>query len=189
MHTHSGCSRCSPQRLPTEFSMLRQRLGRFAALVVLLVLSTTSNADKAVDWPQDGWNVIATEKPYAALVDDLRRAIEQADMLVVTEASPTDAASRRGETIPGNRVIGVFRNDFAVRIIRESVPAMIEAPLRFYVTEDDAESATLSWKTPSAVFAPYRQNDDDELAAIASELDELFTHIANHAIDNQGSFK
>ena len=76
----------------------------------------------------------------------------------------------------------MFRNDFAVRIIRESVPAMIEAPLRFYVTENDSESATLSWKTPSAVFAPYGQGDDDELAKIASELDELFTRIADNAI-------
>ncbi|MDR5884543.1 DUF302 domain-containing protein [Vreelandella janggokensis] len=125
--------------------------------------------------------MITTEIAYADLVEDLRRAVEQADMLIVTEASPTDAAARRGETIPGNRVIGVFRNDFAVRIIRESVPAMIEAPLRFYVTENDAESATLSWKTPSAVFAPYGQGDDDELAHVASELDALFMHIANFA--------
>lgn len=184
MYTHSGYSHCSPQHLSAEWSALRQRLGSFAAFVVLLVFSATSNADTAVDWPQEGWNVVVTEKAYADLVKDLRHAVEQADMLVVTEASPTDAAARRGETIPGNRVIGVFRNDFAVRIIRESVPAMIEAPLRFYVTENDSESATLSWKTPSAVFAPYGQGDDDELADIANELDELFARIANHATDN-----
>lgn len=189
MHTHSGCSRCPPQQLSAEFSALKQRLARFTAFVVLLVFSAASHADPAVDWPQKGWNVVVTEKPYADLVEDLHHAIEQADMLVVTEASPTEAAARRGETIPGNRVIGVFRNDFAVRIIRESVPAMIEAPLRFYVTENDAGSATLSWKTPSAVFAPYGQGDDDELADIANELDELFVRIANHATDNQGSFE
>ena len=137
----------------------------FAALV--LAISHSANADEPIQWPQEGWNVVATEKAYADLVEDLRRAVEQADMLVVTEASPTDAAARRGETIPGNRVVGVFRNDFAVRIIRESVPAMIEAPLRFYVTEDASGSATLSWKTPSAVFAPYGQGDNDELADIA----------------------
>ncbi|KPQ26205.1 MAG: hypothetical protein HLUCCA13_00505 [Halomonas sp. HL-48] len=148
-----------------------------------LVISHSANAEEPIQWPQEGWNVVITDKAYADLVEDLRSAVAENDMIVVTEASPTDAAAQRGETIPGNRVIGVFRNDFAIRIIRESVPAMIEAPLRFYVTEDDAESATLSWKTPSAVFAPYGQNDDDELAAIASELDELFTRIANHATD------
>jgi len=160
----------------------RQRLSTLLMGFLLFSFSLTSNADTAVDWPQEGWNVVVTEKAYVDLVENLRRAVEQADMLVVTEASPTDAAARRGETIPGNRVIGVFRNDFAVRIIRESVPAMIEAPLRFYVTENDSESATLSWKTPSAVFAPYGQGDDDELAKIASELDELFTRIADNAI-------
>ncbi|MEA2117066.1 DUF302 domain-containing protein [Halovibrio sp. HP20-50] len=184
MHTYLGCSCYLPQRLRAAFSAPIQRLGKLAALFVLLAFSATSNADASIDWPQEGWNVVVTDKSYVDLVDDLRRAVEQADMLVVTEASPTEAAARRGETIPGNRVIGVFRNDFAVRIIRESVPAMIEAPLRFYVTEDDSESATLSWKTPSAVFAPYGQGDDDELAHIASELDELFTRIANNATDN-----
>ncbi|QNI03908.1 DUF302 domain-containing protein [Halomonas sp. SH5A2] len=152
-------------------------------MAMLLSFSLTSNADQPTDWPQQGWNVMVTEKPYAVLVEDLRSAISDADMFVVTEASPTNAAAQRGETIPGNRVIGVFRNDFAVRIIRESVPAMIEAPLRFYVTEDASGSATLSWKTPSDVFAPYSQGDDDELAHIASELDELFTRIAKNATD------
>lgn len=153
-----------------------------------LSISYSVNADEPTQWPQEGWNVVVTEKAYADLVEDLRSAVADNDMLVVTEASPTAAAAQRGETIPGNRVVGVFRNDFAVRIIRESVPAMIEAPLRFYVTEDASGSATLSWKTPSEVFAPYSQGDDDELANIARELDELFTRIANNATDNQGSF-
>ncbi|MCL7930395.1 DUF302 domain-containing protein [Halomonas llamarensis] len=148
---------------------------------VLLTLPLTVNADEHGDWPQEGWDVIKTEKGHSALVEDLREAVLNTDMFVVTEASPTAAAARRGETIPGNQVIGVFRNDFAVRIIRQSVPAMIEAPLRFYVTENPSGTATLSWKTPSAVFAPYAQNNGGELAQIASELDEIFARIADLA--------
>lgn len=146
-----------------------------------LLISQPASAEKPVIWPQDdGWNVINTDKSYATLVDDLRLAIVEADMLIVTEASPTAAAAERGETIPGNRVIGVFRNDYAVKIIRQSVPAMIEAPLRFYITEDSPNASTLSWKIPSTLLMPYDQENID-LENIANELDMLFQRIANNA--------
>lgn len=157
------------------------RVASFLVLSVLLTVSFTVNADEHGDWPQEGWEVIETDKGYSQLIENLHEAVLEANMFVVTEASPTAAAVARGETIPGNRVIGVFRNDFAVRIIRLSVPAMIEAPLRFYVTETPTGTATLSWKTPSAVFASYTQDSDSELTEIASELDEIFARIADLA--------
>lgn len=139
-----------------------------------LALSSQAMAD---NWPDKGWEVIPTEQGYTALLESLQSAISEADMFVVTEAGPTEAAAQRGIEIPGNRVVGVFRNDFAVRILRQSVPAMIEAPLRFYVTENEDGSATLAWKVPSAVFSPYSEGKDDELARIAAELDALFADI------------
>ncbi|MDQ7728824.1 DUF302 domain-containing protein [Halomonas sp. SpR8] len=144
---------------------------------------TAQASDSALnDWPDQGWTVISAEKDYATLLDDLRDAVEDAGMAVVTEAGPTEAATQRGETIPGNRVVGVFRNDFAVTIIRESVPAMIEAPLRFYVTEEDAESATLAWKHPNDVFAPYITEHTPDLANAAQELDVIFQRIGDSAV-------
>ncbi|RUR26719.1 DUF302 domain-containing protein [Vreelandella andesensis] len=149
-------------------------------LLATLTISQSVIAEEPITWPQEGWNVINTDKSYTTLVDDLRQAVAEADMLIVTEASPTAAAAQRGETIPGNRVIGVFRNDYAVRIIRQSVPAMIEAPLRFYITEDSPNAATLSWKTPSALLMPY-DYENTNLEIIANELDILFQRIANNA--------
>jgi uncharacterized protein (DUF302 family) len=75
-------------------------------------------------------------------------------------------------------VVGVFNNDFAVRTLEGSTAAMIEAPIRFYVTENGDGTATLSWKTPSAVFAPYADEGGAELQAIAGELDTKFEEIA-----------
>ncbi|WP_336270076.1 DUF302 domain-containing protein [Vreelandella arctica] len=143
---------------------------------------TQASANEPIDWPEEGWTVIASEKNYATLLDDLHQAVSDAGMVVVTEAGPTEAAAQRGETIPGNRVVGVFRNDFAVDIIRESVPAMIEAPLRFYVTEDSADSATLSWKIPSYVFAPYINQSTPKLDDNAQTLDALFQQIGDSAV-------
>jgi uncharacterized protein (DUF302 family) len=75
----------------------------------------------------------------------------------------------------------VFNNDYAVRILGLSTAAMIEAPVRFYVTEEPDGTATLSWKMPSVVFAPYLDEGGDALAAIAEELDAKFDTIASRA--------
>ncbi len=133
--------------------------------------------------PRPGWEVRPTDIPYAELLDRLKAAVTAEHMIAVAEAGPTEAAAREGETIPGNRVIGVFRNDFALRAIRSSGPAMIEAPIRFYVTEDKSGGATLSWKTPSHVFGPYFDEGGDELETVAEELDAIFLAIADRATE------
>ncbi|UYV20072.1 DUF302 domain-containing protein [Halomonas qaidamensis] len=163
---------------------IKQSRHYLAALIVAGASSsfTQVSASESVDWPDEGWTVISSEKSYATLLDDLHQAVADVGMAVVTEAGPTEAAAERGEIIPGNRVVGVFRNDFAVAIIRESVPAMIEAPLRFYVTEDSSDSATLSWKIPSHVFAPYINQKTPTLADQAQALDALFQQIGESAV-------
>ena len=153
------------------------------ALLAILVLTAPVHAGSVA--PRDGWAVHDTAKPYKQLIGDLKRAVKSNGMFVVTQAGPTDAAKKRGITIPGNRVIGVYNNDFAVRAVRLSVAAMIEAPIRFYVTEDQDGTATLSYKTPSRVFAPYVSEAGPDLAALAKELDTIFANIAAEAVADQ----
>jgi len=81
--------------------------------------------------------------------------------------------------MPDNPVVGVYHNDFAVRMLEASVPAGIEAPIRFYVTENADGTATLSYRTPSAVFAPY--DGGPALNEMARELDAKFEPIALEA--------
>lgn len=128
--------------------------------------------------PRPGWRIVATDAGYPDLLERLRAAIPEAGMALVTEAGPTEAAASRGIEIPGNRVLGVFNNEFAVATLGTSTAAMIEAPIRFYVTEDTDGSATLSWKEPSFVFEPYFETAGDELRAIAADLDAKFEEIA-----------
>jgi uncharacterized protein (DUF302 family) len=100
---------------------------------------------------------------------------------VVNVASATDGAKAQGFSIPGNRVVGVYRNDFARRMLKASLPAGIEAPIRFYLVEDTNGGSTLAYKTPSTVFAPYFAKADGDLKAVASELDVIFAEIAADA--------
>ena len=61
-----------------------------------------------------------------------------------------------------------------------SIAAGIEAPIRFYVTENADRTATLSYKTPTAVFAPYADGGE-KLTAMARELNAIFAKIAKEA--------
>jgi uncharacterized protein (DUF302 family) len=132
--------------------------------------------------PREGWVVVPTALSHAALADATRAAIKAEGLIVVTQAGPTKAAARGGGSrSPGIWVTGAYNNVYAVRVLALSTPAMIEAPIRFYVTENADGTATLSYKTPSFVFAPYVEAAGPELAAIAAELDGKFQAVADQA--------
>lgn len=151
------------------------------AILVSLTLAGSAVAQQFTDIaPRDGWVVLKTEKTFETLVAESRAASSEGGMAVVTMAGPTDAAARRGIEIPGNRVIGLYNNDFAVRVLELSTAAMIEAPIRVYVTENADGTATFSYKLPSEVFAPYMA-DAPGLEAIASEIDAAFAKVAEAA--------
>lgn len=152
---------------------------RLFTLITLLFWTAAASANPLE--PRAGWVVMPSDKPFDVLLEDLRSAVSANNMAVVTQAGPTGAAAQRGITIPNNRVVGVFNNVFAVRILDLSTAAMIEAPIRFYLTEDDTGAATLSYKTPSHVFAPYLDESDADLTTAAAELDAIFLAIAEAA--------
>ncbi len=156
---------------------------RFITMIAVLLIAAPALGGNEI--PQrPGWVVHTTEFTYGELVDRLKPAIKAERMGLVTQAGPTGAAKKRGITIPGSRIFGVFNNDFAVRAINTSISAMIEAPVRMYVTENPDGSATLSYKTPTHVFSPYFDEGGDDLKAIAAELDAKFEAIAARALAN-----
>jgi len=142
-------------------------------LVTASVASGSALAGNATPYP--GTEVISTSFGFAELRTRLEAAIEANGMYVVTAASASAGAKNRGIAIPGNLVLGVYRNDFAVRMLEASVPAGIEAPLRFYLTENADGKATLTYRKPSAVFAVY---GSAELDKMAQELDAIWAKIA-----------
>ncbi len=150
----------------------------FSVLFLGLVFLTTQPATSWGEMP--GWSVTKTPHAYKTLIERLNTAVKANKMGLVTRASATLGAKSLGKTIPGNMVVGVYRPDFAVRMLEASVPAGIEAPIRFYITENPDGTATLSYKKPSTVFAPY-SDGGKELKDMAQELDALFAKIAAEA--------
>ncbi len=148
-----------------------------AALLMMVAATAPGRAENPAPYP--GTQVIETGHSYVDLVSRLDAAVEANKMGLVTRASATLGAKRAlNKTIPGNMVVGVFRPDFAVRMLEASVPAGIEAPLRFYITEESDGTATLTYRKPSAVFAPYEVPALDDMA---QELDAIFAKIAADA--------
>lgn len=131
--------------------------------------------------PREGWAVHATGKSFGALVSSVRAAVGAAPIAIVTQASASDGARMQSHEIAGNRVFGLYRNDYARRMLASSVAAGIEAPIRMYVTENADGTATLSYKRPSAVFAPYFDEGGAALRELADELDAIFADIAHAA--------
>ncbi len=148
-------------------------------LLSLALIPCLSSAQELIERP--GWGSMATDKSYKDLAKSVKDSVSEVELAVVTEAGPTEAAKKRGVKIPGNCVIGVFNNDYAVRILALSRAAMIEAPMRMYVTENEDGSATLSWKRPSSILIDYADEGGEELAAIAAELDTRFDELARIA--------
>ena len=135
--------------------------------------------------PRAGWIVIDSRQSFEALVGRLETTVKSEKMGIVTTASASAGAKAAGITIPGNKVIGVFRNDFARRMLGASVAAGIEAPIRIYVTENQDGTATLSYRKPSTVFAPYADEGGDALKAVGTELDDIFARIAERATSDK----
>ena len=151
-----------------------------AALVVALTLSGAIAAPAPLA-PKPGWAIKPTAYAFAQLSGRLDKAIEDAKMNLVNSASASQGAKAQGIVIPGNRVVGVFRNDFARRMLAASIPAGIEAPVRFYIVETSGGHATLAYRTPSDVFAPYFIEGGAPLRDLARELDTIFAAIASQA--------
>jgi uncharacterized protein (DUF302 family) len=147
--------------------------GAVGLVLYLLAVSSSALADP-------GTKTISTTQSFDETVGRLEKAIIDNKMSLVAEASASKGAASRGIKIPGNTVLMVYRNDYAVRMLKASVPAGIEAPLRIYVTEN-ANGSNITYRSPSATFAPYKSA---ELDALASELDPIFDKIVADATNH-----
>lgn len=151
------------------------RRAPFLLAAALILLATIASA-QATEMER-----LPTPYSYKKLVERLDAAVKASEMGLVTRASATVGVKAvLGEDIPGNMVVGVYRPDFAKRMLAANVEAGIEAPIRFYITENPDGTATLSYRKPSTVFAPYADPSGD-LAALAAELDAIFAKIAKDA--------
>jgi uncharacterized protein (DUF302 family) len=142
------------------------------SLAFAFVLGTLSVAPSVQAQTERVTHVVRT--PFQDVVTTLHKAVEAQKMVMVCEADAQKGAAARGVQIRGNRVLMVFRNDFAVRLLAADPAAGFEAPLRIYVVENADGTTTITYRTPSAVFAP---DPHPDVRAVAAALDPIFKAI------------
>lgn len=154
-----------------------RRLFAFLSLMVLLSTAVITTGTTAAVAAPDGVIGKTTAHGYAEMIERLDQAVKDHKMGLVTRASATVGVKQvLEEDIPGNMVVGVYHPRFAKRMLEASVPAGIEAPIRFYITEEADGRTTLTYREPSAVFAPWADGNE-ALQTLAAELDEVFAGI------------
>lgn len=147
------------------------------AVILLGLVPGVSIADQGYPYPD--MQVIKTEKTFKDLIADFRDAVKMNEMLLVTQACGSCGAKNLGFDILGNYVGGVFRNDFARAAFAVHVPAGIEFPIRYYITENDDKTATLTYRKPSTMLASYGVAALDPIGA---DLDKVFAAIAEDSV-------
>lgn len=128
--------------------------------------------------PPPGTIVTPTRHSFDDLLLRIEQAVQANGLLLIAKPSASRNAAARGIQIPGNAVILTFNNDFALRLLKTSVAAGFEAPMRLYVTENPDHTATVTYRTAAALFAPYATPD---LAPLASDLDNLLAKLVAEA--------
>lgn len=155
------------------------RLGRRLAMAALVAAGVLSGRRVVAQSQKlDGYRVVPTPYGFAKLEERVKAAVERAKMGLVTRASASEGAQRRGVMIRGDAVIGVFRSDFAVRMLAADIDAGIEAPIRLHLTEEADGTTSIRYWLPSAVFARY---EGEAIQALGRELDPIFTAIVADA--------
>lgn len=152
------------------------RLATVAALAAFL--GTGAAGARSQQSPLPGTESVASPHGFEQQAQRLESAVTANGMAVVAKASASAGAAARGVEIPGNLVVMVFRNDYAVRMLAAGVASGIEAPLRIYVTESPDGKVTVTYRKPSAVFKPYGSEALDKMAL---ELDVTFDRIVRDA--------
>ncbi|MCR9071929.1 MAG: DUF302 domain-containing protein [Alphaproteobacteria bacterium] len=146
---------------------------RALILALAVVLVTIAPVSGNTAGPRAGDVTVETNKPFATYVDALREAIRENGFNIVGIACANCAIKGAfQETVPGNRVFLFFRPDYARRMLKASLAAGIEAPIRLYVTEASDSSAVVTYRLPSHIFGAYGVA---ELTAMGKELDD---HVA-----------
>jgi len=161
----------------TPYTTLRSKLVALLLAIALILTGTLAMPQNLSPYP--GTNIIKTSHGYKALFQRLGKAIKKNKGSLVNRASAALGAKRVLDlSIPGNMVIGVYHPRFAVRVLKASIPAGIEAPIRFYITENTDKTASLTYRTPSSISTPYESSDLD---AMARELNSILASIARDA--------
>jgi len=133
---------------------------------------------------RDFQRVRISRLPLAGVVSRLRDAITANDVWVLHEIDPQTLLRKGGYAIAAARQIFFFHPRLMARLLTADAAALIEAPLKFAVTELEDGGVAVRWLDPEAAFARYNHPD---LTSLGKELAQLCEHIADRTFEQSAS--
>ena len=115
------------------------------------------------------------------IVAQLRKAIEAADLWVLHEIDPQMLLARGGFGIEAARQILFFHPAIMARLLAADSSALLEAPLKFALTDAGDGKVMIRWSDPIATFARY---GNEELAQLGHNLTETCDRIVAGLLDS-----
>ncbi len=112
-------------------------------------------------------------QPVDVVVERLKGAIAALSMGLVAHINGQANAAKKGLRVSADQILEVFRPDFAVRVWAADKRAGLDIPIRYHVYEEGGLTH-VSYRSPSAIFAPY---GNPQLDALGRELDGIFSEI------------
>jgi len=146
-------------------------------LIVVMMLAGLSHASAQ---SIDGYRAVKSKHSFSELQERVENATERHKMAQVMRVSASDGAKANGFAIKGDAVVGVFRNDFARRMLNANIDAGIEAPIRLHLVEEADGTSSVRYYSPTSVFAKYPGAD---LRVMAAELDAIISAIVQDAVE------
>lgn len=93
--------------------------------------------------------------PFEEVLTRLRQAIEAAGLWVLHEIDPQKVLQCGGYEIGPARQILFFHPDLMVRLLQANPAALLEAPLKLAIMQQQDGSVAVRWNHPAATFGRY----------------------------------
>jgi uncharacterized protein (DUF302 family) len=106
-------------------------------------------------------------RSFDEVIASLRKEIDRAGLKLLHEIDPQKALQGIGQLIGGSRLIFFFHPKLVVRVLEMDWSAMVEAPLKFVVTELPDRTVSVRMADPITAFGRY---GNDALATLGKEL-------------------
>jgi uncharacterized protein (DUF302 family) len=122
----------------------------------------------------------STALPFKEVLERLRAAIREEDVMVLQEIDPQAILARSNYVIGAMRQLLFFHPRLMARLLDADPSALLEAPLKFSVIAGREGLVHVRWQDPAPAFARY---GEPALAKLGDELADLCRVIADAALN------
>lgn len=97
-------------------------------------------------------------------------ALKTHNLRLVNRIDGQEKAAMTGVTAGCDRIYGIFRPDYAVRVWRACPAAGIDIPLRLHVFRNEAGLLQLNYRLPGEIFSAWQNDLLNDLADLCFRL-------------------